>query len=237
MTPPTPAAPINAPHPDDDDPAAFFGDEDPQEGAAPSLMPEEDEGAAPTPPKPVSGEALEGQTFSEDGETIAEVPPTDAAERAKWEAKQVAQAEAAEATEDLDEEEDVQRDPAPAKSAETTADGSPAAAQDAGETPAPASVKSGPRSYVVIREIELTSQYIDHFAKALEEGKPPHKIYMVLESREARSPNPVLTGAFKKHMKRLGQPLRLAAIPMSYWNLKTLSLKPKVVDDNIEIED
>jgi hypothetical protein len=217
--PAIPAAPgtgVNAPHPGDEDPEDFFGD-DPENGEEKSLMPADGEtisevppeGAEPAedverdpPPKPVSGEALEGQTFSEDGEGVSVVGTAGESEKLPPE------------------------EPA-------------AAAEGAKEPPAAetATVKNGPRGYVVIREIELGKEYLEHFLKEIEEGKDPHKVCMVLEPRvEARNPTPVLTGAFKKHYKRLGQPLRLAAIPLSMWNIRTLSLKPKIIDDNIAIE-
>jgi hypothetical protein len=216
-----PATPgVNAPHPnDEEDPANFFGD-DPENEEEKSLMPDDGETISevppeepepaedverdPPPPKSVSGEALAGRTFSEDGKEVSVVGTAGEAPTAL--------------------------DPEPAT-----------AGEDAKVPPAPGTttvVKNGPRGYVVIREIELGKEYLEHFLKEIEEGKDPHKVCMVLEPKvEARNPAPVLTGAFKKHYKRLGQPLRLAAIPLSMWNIRTLSLKPKVIDDNIAIED
>lgn len=227
--PAIPAAPgtgVNAPHPADEDPEDFFGDEPKEEGEK-SLMPEEGETLSEVPaeeaepaedvqrdpaPKPVSGEALEGQTFSEDGEEVSVVGTAGESEKLGLSP------------------EEPKPEPEPAAAAEGAKE------PPAAETPAP--VKNGPRGYVVIREIELNKGYLEHFLKEIEEGKDPRKVCMVLEPKvEARNPTPVLTGAFKKHYKRLGQPLRLAAIPLSMWNIRTLSLKPKVMDDNIAIED
>ena len=249
--PETPGSGINAPHENDDDPAAFFGD-DPDAAEEPSLMPEDDpDGGEPAvddtepdtepemdpdegepgesekqqPPKPASGEATAGQAFSEDGETIGEVGG--ASERAAADepdpttARTAGDAAAPSAGE-----------PAPPRPPAAASAKTPSASEPA------APPKNGPRGYVVIREIALTTEYLEHFAKQLEEGKDPHKVYLVLEPKvEARNPAPVLTGAFKKHYKRLGQPLRLAAIPLSMWNLRSLSIKPKIIDENIAIED
>lgn len=245
---------MNAPHPDEANPEDFFGD-GPDAAEERSLMPDEGdenaaeeaaeepvaEGDADEPneeeqpaaseraPAPASGVALPGQQLSEDGEEQAEVGPDGE------------KVELPPASEDGPGPTDALGDgeqPAPSAGAEQQPQ--PAAGGE-GEPPAEtasAPPKNAPRGYVVVREVALTRDFLGFCVKALEEGKDPFTVYMVLEPKvEARNPAPVLTAAFKKHHKRLGPVLRLAAIPLSMWKVKTLSLKPKVIDDNIAIED
>jgi hypothetical protein len=243
--PPTPGSGPNAPHPDDDDPAAFFGDgEGDAAGEEKSLMPEEGDEAA-AHPEPATGEATPGQTFTEDGEKIDEVAAGDAVvEEPAAAAEETEQALAPVGQGAEDPEQAAEHAEWQAEQDRKAAEAATAVPRDAGDKPPPASTEepkaaaAGPRGYVVIREVALTQEYVDFFAKALAEGKEPQKVYMILEDKvEARNPNPVLTGAFKKHAKRLGEPLRLAAIPLTMWKLRTLSMKPKVIDNNIAIED
>lgn len=260
--PATPGSGPNAPHANagEDDPSKFFG-EDEDNDQEPSLMPEEegaadveidepgdepdDEPVVARPPVPATGEALPGQQFSEDGEQQREVGAT--AEVVEPEPEAEAEPQPEEKVEEKVEEaaptSASSEAPGEAAGAESAAAEKAGAAAGEGEKEPPATTaatqaKNGPRGYVVVRELELTGQFLEHFQKELEEGKEPRKVYMVLEPKvEARNPAPVLTAAFKKHYKRLGQPLRLAAIPLSMWNVKSLSIKPKVIDENIAIED
>lgn len=231
-----PVSGINAPHPDDHDPADFFGDDEPTSEDSPSLMGDDEPDEEPVDepvgeekekaPKPASGETIRGQTLSTDGEK-AQVVDEDGGVK------------------DLPVEEgpvDPLDAPTAGEKDAPSAEQEPQAAAASGEPPADdtaaAATKNGPRGYVVLREITLTKDYLDLFIKEQEEGKDARKVYVVLESKvESRNPQPVLMQTFKKHARRLGQPLRLAAIPLSMWKIRTLSVKPRVINDNIEIED
>lgn len=256
--PPEPGTGVNAAHPDDDDPSKFFGDDNEGEGEGEqpvSLMPDDDDGEAAAeaaaggepdandadgeqeqeqeqpgdgerPPQPAGGiEPTSGQQFDE-GTGQREVTGDGAA------------APAAEST--------AEEPAVAAPAAESAAEPQPAAAvaspaeQGSKEPPAePQAAKpaNGPRGYVVLREVELTHEFLEHFLKELDAGKDPRTAYFVLEPKvESRNPTPVLQAAFKKHHKRLGEPLRLGAIPLSMFKIRSLSLKPKVIDDNIVID-
>jgi hypothetical protein len=245
---------INKPHENDEDPADFFGDGD-DDLALPTIEPAD-------APAPASGEVTEGQTLIA-GDEIAEVgasigdipakgpvaPPEDDEPKAEEpkaaeeppEPESIGQAAARAAGEKGEEtrdeaiaryQKDAETQPEPAKPEKAE---KKRGRRSSGQT---SEVTNGPRGYVVIREIELTREFIDVFVKELDAGKDPRKIYMVLQSRvEARNPAPVLLQAFRKYAKQLGQPMRLAAIPESMWKIKTLAVKPRVIEDNIEIED
>jgi hypothetical protein len=250
--PPAPGeSAVNAPHPEDEDPADFFG-EDGEGGAEErSLMPEDDENAAgeEAAGEEAAGEPGEEQAAGEAAEAAADAateeeaatedpPPADVPGDGAQTAPSADRAPAPAAGEALagqqfSEDGETQRE------VDEKGGARPSDAGSGSKEPAEAAVaKNGPRGYVVIREIALDKKFLEFFAKQLEDGKGPHTVYMVLEPKvEARNPAPVLTNAFRKHFKRLGQPLRLAAIPLSMFNVRTLSIKPKVIDENIAIED
>lgn len=235
--PPAPGeSAINTPHPEDQDPADFFGDDGAENGAEHSLMPEEGAAEEEQESAAEEGAAQEEQPPEPQGEGAGEEPPPAPAEHPKAPEPSIGQALEGQQFDEGDGPKEVTSTggvEAESPAAQEQAAGGKGAATDE----AASTKKNGPRGYVVVREILFTQDYVDHFAKQLEEGKDPHTIYMVLEPKvEARNPTPVLMSAFKKHHKRLGQPLRLLAIPLSVWKVRTLELKPKVIDDNISID-
>lgn len=256
---------INAPHPHGTpDPADFFGDDDETPEAAPETEPrptptgarpaedlipppppeEEEQPAAPEPP------ADEGKPDAvKTQEKLREI-----AEREQAEAAAAAASEAEVAAASEVQEGDAAQQQATAATAEPPeategAQGAEDGSEDQTQAPAASTPQnqqesneaSGGRQYHVLREIELTEQMAEALLKRVREGKRT-VLFMTLDPAFAgRNPTQAGKAVFKKHHERLGvggygqDPLTLIPVPHSAWNRMPLGLKPRPIDDNIEV--
>ncbi|GAC1524667.1 MAG: hypothetical protein NVS3B1_12720 [Marmoricola sp.] len=211
-------SPINKPHVDESDPAAFFGD-------------------APDVPEP---------TLTGDG-SIA--PPEEKSEI------EVEREKVLSGLREQQESAGAQEPPPAPEHRPTPAEGlqapggeppAPPAAQTPPASP-PARTARGtadlPRTYAVLREVELGAPMLKALLDEIENGGKPRTAFLTLEAAHpGRSPKQVAKDVFKKHHKRLGvglrdqPPLVLFAIADSSWQRMPVSVKPRVIDDNIEID-
>lgn len=224
---------VNAPHPDDQDPSSFF-----------------DVGGLPDEPTLDEGSTL--------GRALPEIPGVEPPVEGSIDSAQVAadlaasrERAAAALAEVPKAETPADAPPAPQEPAAAVPEpGPPPPATDPPPPPAPPATRAPrgttepPRQYAVLREIAMTPELIDTLKTASEvEGYKPMTVYLMLEPGfPGRAPKQVGKDVFKKHYRRLGvglqgqAPLVLYAITHSAWQRMVLAIKPRVIDDNIEIE-